>query len=157
MNLQKAALFLCGLLLLLWDVNAQSCTSGATSPPASGDPHYYNLCSNGAEVLTECPSSTLYVQATTNVTACLATYGGCSQTVAGCVSCQDFPWPGAAGTLTAPACSAVGPVAPYCDPSYYWFCTSIYGTAELRECPSGDGFSTLRIFGCVDWYNWNTS
>ncbi|XP_037907196.1 uncharacterized protein LOC119649211 [Hermetia illucens] len=154
-HLQIKAVFLCGLLIHLWGANAQSCTSGATSPSADCDPHNFNLCVDGKEVLTKCPSSQSYVQYTTDLKTCQAKYGGCSETLSGCVPWEKFPWPAPSATTTAPICSSVGPVAPYSDPSNYWFCTSIYGTAQLRSCPSGYGFSTRRIFGCTIWYYWN--
>ncbi|XP_037904687.1 uncharacterized protein LOC119647679 [Hermetia illucens] len=180
MNIQKTVIFLCGILSLLWDTaqSGCSCTSGTTSPDANGDPHYFNVCSDGQQIRAKCPPLTLYVESTAkgNVTNCQATYAGCSETLSGCVPCQYFPWPtkdgsdSATGTdaevelpspvklasMTPPACDAVGPAAPYCDPSYYWNCEKPYATAKLKPCPPGYGFSTRRIIGCVDWFNWNT-
>lgn len=160
MHLQIKAVFLCGLLLLLRNINAQNCTSGTTLVPTNFDPHYFTLCSNGEELLKECPTSTLYVQVTDNLANCTAKYGGCSLTVTGCVPWQQFPWPEPplpSPSMTAPACFSVGSIAPYADPSFYWFCTTVYGTAQLRACPSGYGFSTRRTFGCTRWDNWNTT
>lgn len=157
MSLHKKAVFLCGLLLLLWNTNAQLCTSGTTSWATNGDPHYFTVCSNGLQILTKCPSSTLYAHGTTNLKDCSPYYGGCSLTVGGCVPCEYFPWPASnPASVTAPACSSVGAVAPYCDPSYYWYCSCATGTAELKACPSGYGYSTIRTIGCTPWYNWNT-
>ncbi|CAD7080695.1 unnamed protein product [Hermetia illucens] len=169
MNLLQTVLFFCGILLLVCGTNAQSgctaCTCGTTSASENNDPHYFNVCSNGQEVLAKCPPLTLFVNGTADIADCQPYYGGCSSDVAGCVPCQYFPWPQTNSTpptpvvpasMTPPACDSIGPAAPYCDPSYYWFCTSAYGTAELRACPPGTGFSTRRIIGCIDWYNWNT-
>lgn len=156
MSLPRTTAYFCGILLLLWDANAQ-CTCGTTSVVANSDPHYFNLCENSQETTIKCPPLTLYVQGIDSTTAgsCYKVYGGCSYELAGCVPCQYFPWLGEHGSMTAPACSKIGPVAPYCDPSYYWFCTSVYGTAELRACPSGYGFTANKTVGCATWYTWN--
>ncbi|CAD7080697.1 unnamed protein product [Hermetia illucens] len=145
------------LLLVLWDTHADdstettTCTSGTASPAPDSDPHHFAVCSDGKETILKCPPLTLYAQGTTDIWKCRRYYGGCSESVAGCVPCQYFPWPNTPASMTPPACSTVGAMGPYCDPSHYWFCSSIYGVAELRECPPGYGFSTLRVFGCVTW------
>ncbi|XP_037906738.1 uncharacterized protein LOC119648905 [Hermetia illucens] len=157
MSLQRTTVYLCGILLLLWDANAQ-CTNGTTSyDPTTSDPHYFNLCQNCQQTRVNCPPLTLYVQGVTTATKtdCDNAYGGCSTTRAGCVPCKYFPWLGTQGSIIAPACKKSGPLAPYCDPSYYWFCPTIYGKAELRQCPPGSGFTTYKTTGCTIWWQWN--
>ncbi|CAD7080698.1 unnamed protein product [Hermetia illucens] len=152
-HLQIKAVFLCGLLIHLWGADAESCTE---SYPKSGDPHFYTLiCPGDEEIVKKCPSSQLYVEKSSDLENCQSYYGGCSTTLEGCVDWQKFPWPAPSAIMTVPTCSSIGPVAPYSDPSNYWFCTSIYGTAQLRSCPTGYGFSTRRIFGCARWSEWN--
>lgn len=134
-----------------------ACSSTGTSTlPISFDPHLYQICINGTSHQLRCPASYLYI--TSNADLCTDNfYIGCSTTIEGCAPCEYFP--NNPGTATPPPCvgNALLVGQPHCDPSFYWHCSSPYGTPELRSCPEGQGFSSsTRYTGCVPWFMWNS-